>query len=144
MYQRLTAILPAYSHNQCLKELLSQDHPRLEHPTSMYHRLPDYWRVLTLPATATADLFKQEETSGPSCSKHRKLNELVSGQNVNCSSKSNIKFTGIFAEKMWVAFAWHFSAKILAYDTIFNDQSFNDTLTNYIVSFEQLGPGLCF
>ena len=24
---------------------------------------------------------------------------------------------------------------------IFNDQSFNDTLTNYIVSFEQLGPG---
>ena len=25
---------------------------------------------------------------------------------------------------------------------IFNDQSFNDTLTNDIVSFEQLGPGL--
>ena len=24
---------------------------------------------------------------------------------------------------------------------IFNDQSFNDTLTNNIVSFEQLGPG---
>ena len=27
---------------------------------------------------------------GPSCSKHRYLNELVSGQNVNCSSKNNI------------------------------------------------------
>ena len=39
---------------------------------------------------------------GPICSKHRKLNKLVSGQNVNCSSKYNIKFTGIFAEKMWV------------------------------------------
>ena len=38
--------------------------------------------------------------SGPSCSKRRQLNELVSGQNVNCSSKYNIKFTGIFAEKM--------------------------------------------
>ena len=25
---------------------------------------------------------------------------------------------------------------------IFNDQNFNDTLTNDIVSFEQLGPGL--
>ena len=24
---------------------------------------------------------------------------------------------------------------------IFNDQNFNDTLTNVIVSFEQLGPG---
>ena len=49
-----------------------------------------------------------------------------------------------FAEKMWVAFAnakgTHiFSSKILTYD-IFDDQSFNDTLTNAIVSFEQLGP----
>ena len=43
---------------------------------------------------------------------------------------------------MWVAFAnakaTHiFSAKIFVY----NDQSFNDTLTNDIDSFEQLGPG---
>ena len=41
---------------------------------------------------------------------------------------------------MWVAFAnakvTHiFSTKMLAYD-----QSFNDTLTNDIASFEQLGP----
>ena len=84
--------------------------------------------------------------SGPSCSKHCKLNELVSGQNINCSSKYSIKFTGIFDEKMWVALAnakaTHiFSAKILAYRyTIFNDQNFNNTLTNHIVSFEQLGP----
>ena len=38
-----------------------------------------------------------------------------------------------------------FTAKILAYISIyaiFNDQSFNDTLTNDIVSFEQLGPGV--
>ena len=44
---------------------------------------------------------------------------------------------------MWVAFAnakasHIFSAKISVY-AIFNDQSFNDTLTNDIVSFEQLG-----
>ena len=42
---------------------------------------------------------------------------------------------------MWVA-THIYSAKILAYMPIFNDQSFNDTLTNDIVSFEQLGPGL--
>ena len=47
---------------------------------------------------------------------------------------------------MWVAFAnakaiHIFSAKILAYMSIFNDQGFNDMLTNDIVSFEQLGPG---
>ena len=46
---------------------------------------------------------------------------------------------------MWVAFAngkaTHiFSAKILAYMPYFNDQSFKDTLTNDIVSLEQLGP----
>ena len=33
-----------------------------------------------------------------------------------------------------------FSKNISVY-AIFNDQSFNDTLTNDIVSFEQLGPG---
>ena len=48
---------------------------------------------------------------------------------------------------MWVAFAnakaTHiFSAKILAYLLYFKYQSFNDTLTNNIVSFVQLGPEL--
>ena len=46
---------------------------------------------------------------------------------------------------MWVAFAKathiFFSKKISIY-AIFNDQRFNDTLTNDIVSFEQLDPGL--
>ena len=44
---------------------------------------------------------------------------------------------------MWVAFAkaTHiFSAKNISVCAILNDQSFNDTLTNDIVSFEQLGP----
>ena len=46
---------------------------------------------------------------------------------------------------MWVAFAnakathIFFSKNISVYAN-FNDQSFNDTLTNDIVSFEQLGP----
>ena len=35
------------------------------------------------------------------------------------------------------------SAKILAYYAIFNDQNFNNMLTNDIVSFEQLGPDFC-
>ena len=34
-----------------------------------------------------------------------------------------------------------FSAKIVAY-AIFNDQRFNDTVTNDIISFEQLDPVL--
>ena len=45
---------------------------------------------------------------------------------------------------MWVAFAnaTHIiSAKYISVYAIFNDQSFNDTLTNDSVSFEQLvGP----
>ena len=35
----------------------------------------------------------------------------------------------------------NFSSKNITVYAIFNDQSFNDTLTNDIVSFEQLGPG---
>ena len=35
----------------------------------------------------------------------------------------------------------HFFSKNISTYAIFNDQSFNDTLTNDIVSFEQLGPG---
>ena len=47
---------------------------------------------------------------------------------------------------MWVAFAnakaTHiFSAKNISIYAIFNDQSFNDMLTNDIISFEQLGSG---
>ena len=47
---------------------------------------------------------------------------------------------------MWVAFAnakaTHiFFSKDISVYAIFNNQSFNDTLTNDIVSFEQLGPG---
>ena len=43
---------------------------------------------------------------------------------------------------MWMQkiLTFFFSENISIY-VIFNDQSFNDTLTNDIVSFEQLGPG---
>ena len=50
---------------------------------------------------------------------------------------------------MWEAFAntqmrmqsySHFFSKNISIYAIFNDQSFNDTLTNSIVSFEQLNP----
>ena len=40
---------------------------------------------------------------------------------------------------MW--FASHFFSKNNSLYAVFNDQSFNDTLTNDIVSFEQLDPG---
>ena len=43
---------------------------------------------------------------------------------------------------MWVAFANANATHIFfSKNVIFNDQSFNDTLTNDIVNFEQLGPG---
>ena len=37
-----------------------------------------------------------------------------------------------------------FFSKNISIYAIFNDQSFNDTLTNDIVSFEQLGPEFQF
>ena len=35
-----------------------------------------------------------------------------------------------------------FPAKIISIYAIFDDQRFNNTLTNDVVSFEQLGPGI--
>ena len=35
----------------------------------------------------------------------------------------------------------HFFSKNISMYAIFDDQRFNDTVTNHIVSFEQLGPG---
>ena len=81
---------------------------------------------------------------GPSCSKHRKLNELVKGYFVNCFSGFNIQYSDIFCWKNVSSFCkfYHhiFFSKNTSIYAIFNDQSYNDTLTNDIVSFEQLGP----
>ena len=74
--------------------------------------------------------YANNKNPWPSCSKHRYLNKLVSGQNVNCSVKYNTKFTAIFAEKKMC----------VALYAVSNEQSFNNTLTNDIISFEQLGP----
>ena len=41
---------------------------------------------------------------------------------------------------MWVGFATHIFSKNISMYAILNDQSFNDTLTNNIISFEQLDP----
>ena len=74
--------------------------------------------------------------SGPSCSKHHWFNELVSGQNVLVSTISNSQ---LFLLKKSYS---HFFSKNISVYAIFNDQSFNDTLTKYIVSFKQLSPDL--
>ena len=60
---------------------------------------------------------------------------------------STISNSQVFLLKqIWVAFAntkaTHILAKKISLYATFNDQSFNDTLTNDIVSFEQLDPGL--
>ena len=52
----------------------------------------------------------------------------------------------IFAEKMWEAFAsakaTHIFSKNINIYAIFNDKSFIDTLTNDMVNFGQLSPGV--
>ena len=74
------------------------------------------------------------------------LRVIVKGHFVNCFSGFNIHYSDIFAEKNVSSFctadATHiFSAKnfsIFGY----HDVNFNESLTNDIVSFEQLGPVL--
>ena len=46
-----------------------------------------------------------------------------------------------FAEKMWVAFSYsHFFSKKFQHICVSLDVNFNESLTNDVVSFEQLGP----
>ena len=57
---------------------------------------------------------------------------------------STISNSHLFLLKNANAKATHiFSAKILAYMPYLMIKSFNNTLTNDIISFEQLGPGMC-
>ena len=54
--------------------------------------------------------------------------------------ESTISNSQVFSLKNVSSFCSHFfSANILAIYAIFNDQSFNNTLPNDIISFEQLG-----
>ena len=56
---------------------------------------------------------------------------------------STISYSQVFFAENVSSFckAFHFFFnKNISVSAIFNDQSFNDTLTNDIVSFEQLGP----
>ena len=45
-----------------------------------------------------------------------------------------------FAEKMWVAFALHFFSKKFQHICVLLNVNFNESLTNDVVSFVQLGP----
>ena len=68
---------------------------------------------------------------------------MVSGQNVLISTIYNSQV--FLLKKMCVAFAkakaiHFFSSKNISIYAVFNDQKFNDMLTNNIVSFEQMGP----
>ena len=53
---------------------------------------------------------------------------------------STLSNSQVFLLKNVSSFYSQFFSKIICIYAIFNDQSFNDTLTNDIVSFEQLGP----
>ena len=81
---------------------------------------------------------------GPSCSKRRYLNKLVKGHFVNCFSGFNIQYSDIFCWKMWVAVALQklltFFSKKFQHICVSLDVNFNESLTNDVVSFEQLGP----
>ena len=46
-----------------------------------------------------------------------------------------------FAKKMWVAYAHIFFSKTFQHICVSLDVNINESLTNDIVSFEQLGPG---
>ena len=73
-----------------------------------------------------------------SCSK---LNELVKGHFVICFSGFNIQYSDIFCSKNVSSFCTHFFSRKIQHICVSLDVNFNESLTNDIVSFEQLSPG---
>ena len=64
--------------------------------------------------------------------------ELVKGHFVNCFSRFNIQYSDIFLLKKYS----HFFSKKIQHICVSLDVNFNESLTNDVVSFEQLGPGV--
>ena len=60
---------------------------------------------------------------------------------VSTISNSQVFFAEKNVSSFCKSYSHFFSAKNNSIYAIFNDQSINDTLTNAIVSFEQLSPG---
>ena len=90
------------------KIICPRHHPMRGHKNSMKQNLPDSWAMLTCYSSyCSCCIF----TSGPTCSKHCYLNELVSGQIVLVSTISNSQI--FLLKKMWANHI--FSAKMLAY-----------------------------
>ena len=87
-----------------------------------------------------------EKKSGPSCSKHHSLIELISGQNFSCSCiKAQYLINRYFCWKNVSSFCKcksysHFLSKNNSVYATFYDQNLNGMLTNDIISFEKLGP----
>ena len=97
---------------------------------------------MTKPCSVAPDNTVNHTVQGPVVQSIVSLTSLlvVKMWTVLVSTISNSKV--FLLKKMWVAFkATHiyFSKNIRVY-AIFNDQGFNDTLANNILSFEQLGP----
>ena len=73
---------------------------------------------------------------GPGCSKRCQLNELVKGHFVNCFSGFNTQYSDIFCSYS------HFFSKKFQHICVSLNVNFNESLTNDVISFEQLGPDL--
>ena len=87
------------------------------------------------------------EWPGPSCSKHCKLNKLISGKFINCCSLGVFKYIDIFVAKMWVAFAMQklltfFQQKVPMYLPYFKIELLMSCWLTTSLSFEHLGPDL--
>ena len=98
------------------------------------------------------------EVQGPAVQSVVSLTSSLRVISLTVLADSMYNFLKLFAEKMWVAFALQklltfFQQKISAYLHITRckkfqhicislDANFNESLTNDVVSFEQLGPDL--
>ena len=81
--------------------------------------LHSFHLLLVTPAKlGYCDFHLHKSTPGPSCSEHRKLNNLINDKHVNCCSQGIFKYIDIVTTHI-------FSAKNINVFAIFEDRNFS-------------------
>ena len=85
--------------------------------------------------------YKFSKILGPDVQSVVSLTSLLRAISLTILADSVYNFLKFFAEKMWVESYSHFFSKKFQHICVSLDVNFNESLTNDVVSFEQLGPG---
>ena len=106
------------------------------------HSVPRMHRLIWVIAGRTCSLLGNVVLQGPVVQSVVSLTSSLRVISLTVLADSIYNILNFVAEKMWVAFALTFFSKKFQHICVSLDVNFNESLTNDVVSFEQLGPAI--